>query len=100
MTVNNNINRKINKVISLADPLRAERLNKLREERRKERREVTLFRSPVRSLYVFTLVTMQYFWRGIGWVRTHKKKSLAFVAFVALLFVLNHMPGAHTQVSE
>jgi hypothetical protein len=75
-----------------------EKLNKLREEKRKKRRDVTLLRAPIRSVSIFALVLGQYVWQGVDYVRLHLKTSLAFAALLALLFVLNHTPGAHTEV--
>lgn len=77
-----------------------EKLNKLREEKRKKRRDVTLLRAPIRSVSIFALVLGQYVWQGVDYVRLHLKTSLAFAALLALLFVLNHTPGAHTEAME
>jgi hypothetical protein len=77
---------------------RAERVDKLREEKRTKRREVTLLRAPLRSLSIFALVMVQYAWQGLDYVRLHSKASGALAALALTLFVLNHTPGAHTEV--
>jgi hypothetical protein len=59
---------------------------------------VTLLRAPIRSVSIFALVLGQYAWQGVDYVRLHLKTSLAFAALLALLFTLNHTPGAHTEV--
>lgn len=59
---------------------------------------MTLLRAPIRSVSIFALVLGQYAWQGVDYVRLHLKTSLAFAALLALLFTLNHTPGAHTEV--
>jgi hypothetical protein len=78
--------------------LYAERVGKLREEKRTKRREVTLLRAPLHSLSIFALVMVQYAWQGLDYVRLHTKASASLAALALTLFVLNHTPGAHTEV--
>jgi len=75
-------------------------LNRLRQEKRKQRRAITLLRAPLQTFSIFGLVLAQHGLQGVSYIRRHAKTSTAITLLLLGLFLLDQAPGPHTEMME
>jgi hypothetical protein len=69
----------------------------LREKQQQQRKQVTLFRSPIQTIGIFSIVMFNNFCYGVEYLRRHSKATLSVLFVSTLLFCLYFIPGSHQQ---
>jgi len=71
--------------------------SELREKLKQKREQVTLFRSPLKTLYYFCIVVVNYVITTLQYMLTHKRILLASLFMIQHFAILYITPGIHQQ---